>query len=187
MKLTGKLLIALVLAVGVAGAQAANIVNNGSFETGDFTGWTQTGNTGFTGVFAGNPAPGGGSFAAFFGPFGSIGGITQTLTTLPGQFYTISFAFEPDGGTPSFFSAVWGAQTLFSVTNPAASGYQVLSFLALATSLSTTLSFNFRDDPGFLFLDSVSVSASVPEPASLALLGIALGGMGFARRRTAKT
>src|ERR1700693_4217291 len=157
----GAMVAAMGLAVVVSGpAQAANIVTNGRFESGDFTGWTQTGNTGFSGVecpgvgFAG---PNDGACDAFFGPVGSVGGITQTLGTLPGRFYNIDFDFRPDGGTPSSFSAVWDAQpALFSVTNPAGSPYQVLHFLALATTPTTTLSFNFRDDPGFLFLDSVS-------------------------------
>jgi hypothetical protein len=70
------------------------------------------------------------------------------------------------------------------VTNAPASAYQILHFNALATASTTSLTFNFRDDPGFLKLDSVSVA--VPEPASLALLGIALGGMAFARRRKAQ-
>ena len=177
---------AMGLAVGISGpAHAAELVTNGSFETGDFTGWTQIGNTGFAGVecpgvgFAG---PGDGACDAFFGPVGSTGGIMQTLNTLPGRFYNINFDFRPDGGSPSSFSAVWDTQpALLSLTNPAASAYQVLHFTALATAATTSLSFNFRDDPGFLNLDSVSVA--VPEPGSLALLGIGMAGLWWKRRK----
>jgi hypothetical protein len=181
----GGMVVAIGLAVGTAQA-AVNLVVNGSFEDGTFSGWTQTGNTGFTGVecpgapFAG---PGDGNCDAFFGPVGSNGGITQNLATTIGQRYLISFDFQPDGGTPSFFSAVWDAQpALFSVTNPPASAYQVLSFVATATAATTSLSFNFRDDPGFLKLDSVSVS--LPEPGTMALLAIGMTGLLLRRRKT---
>lgn len=47
------------LTAGVGGPAyaAANLVTNGSFETGDFSGWTQVRNTGLSGVFC----PGAGS------------------------------------------------------------------------------------------------------------------------------
>jgi hypothetical protein len=178
----GGMVVAMGLAVGISGPAHAALVTNGSFETGNLDGWTLTGDTSFTGV-DGLAAPGDGNFAAFFGPVGSIGGITQTLDTLPGRFYNISFEFLPDGGAPSSFSAVWDTQPpLFSVTNPAGSPYQVLHFTALATAATTSLSFNFRDDPGFLHLDSVSVA--VPEPGSMALLGIGMAGLWWRRRKT---
>src|SRR6266404_6277665 len=181
MKALGRKLAAVAFAVATlsAGAAQANLIVNGSFETGDFTGWTLTGNTGFTGVecpgapFAG---PGDGNCDAFLGPVGSNGTLSQVLNTLPGRVYSINFDFQPDGGQTSFFSAVWDAQpALFSVTNPPASPYQVLHFTALATAATTSLSFNFRDDPGFLKLDSVSVA--VPEPGTMALLAIGLSGL----------
>src|ERR1700680_3727262 len=134
----GGMVVAIGLAVGTA--QADNLVTNGSFETRDFTGWTRSGNLGFTGVecpgapFAG---PGDGNCDALLGPVGSDGGLTQTLNTLPGRLYDVTFDFRPDGGTPSDFSAVWAGAPVFSVTNPAASAYQVLHFTDRAAGATT--------------------------------------------------
>ena len=184
----GGMVVAIGLAVGISGpAQAAvNLVTNGSFETGNFSGWTQTGNTGFTGVecpgvgFAG---PGDGACDAFFGPVGSDGGISQVIIgTVIGQHYVISFDFLADGGTPSDFSASFGGVTLVSRTNPAASPYQILSFNVTTAVANPVLAFNFRDDPGFLKLDSASVS--LPEPGTMALLAIGMTGLLLRRRKT---
>jgi hypothetical protein len=184
--LRGATLSLLTLAVAsIAPLSAGSIVNNGGFETGDFTGWTQIGNTSFDGVTCpGLGAVPEGSCEAFFGPVGSDGGIQQTLATTSGLQYLITFQFEPDGGTPSDFSATFDGSSLVSLTNPASSGFQFFSFIRTATSNSTVLAFNFRDDPGFLNLDAVTAS-SVPEPVSAALLGIGLGTLALARRRRA--
>ncbi|MGH8316086.1 MAG: PEP-CTERM sorting domain-containing protein [Steroidobacterales bacterium] len=179
----GAMVAAMGLAAGISGpAHAASVVVNGGFETGDFDGWTLSGNTDF---FTGVECPGA-PFAledncdAFFGPVGSDGTLAQDLPTLVGQFYNISFDFASDGGTPSDFSAFWGGMPLVSLTDPGAAT-QFLTFNALATAPTTTLSFNFRNDVGFLLLDSVS--AAVPEPGTMALLGISLACLWMGRRR----
>ena len=171
----------------------ADLVTNGGFETGDFTGWTQTGSTSFDGVQC--PGPGatvhGGNCSAFFGPVGSTGGISQNLATTPGTQYRIDFFFCLMAVTPSSFSATFGATTLRSLTNPTAGPYQEFSFIVTATLSSTALGFNFRDDPGFLFLDDVSVNAQFHSPPHshssppASARWVCLAGAGSGRRKAA--
>jgi len=169
-------------------APAQADVTNGGFETGNFSGWTQTGNTTFNGVQCPGPSAvvDSGNCSAFFGPIGSIGGIEQNVTTVAGQEYRILFSLMTDGGNPSSFSATFGTATLLSLTNPPASPMTDYAISALATSNSTTLSFQFRDDPGFAFLDSISV-VPVPEPSTWMMMLLGFGTIGLAMRRRRRT
>lgn len=168
-------------------AIAANLISNGGFEAGSFTGWTQVGNTASNGVQcpgSGAPTVLQGNCSAFFGPAGSTGGITQNVNLVAGQDYVLNFSYLPDGGNPSSIAvALGGTSYSFSRTNPAFSAgfINVQAFITPTTSGAGTLSFTFRDDPGFMFLDAVSFAA--PEPGSLALLGVGLAGLAAQRRR----
>ena len=190
--------IALTLSVLVLGTvgfahAGSNLVTNGSFETGDFTGWTLSGDTTFTGVCDVSTCPGGfapedGNYAAYFGPVGDTATISQTIATTPGDEYSLSFFLaNPVGGTPNYFSVTFGNSS-FSFTNfGVAFGWQQFTLTTVATTDQTNLSFTFRNDPSYWFLDNVTVQqsgGSTPEPGTLVLFGSgALGLAGFARRK----
>ena len=171
-------------------AAAQELVTNGGFENGDFSGFTQTGNPGSTGVFS-SPFVASGAFAAYFGPVGSTGGITQTLSTNAGQSYLISFDLRNfDGQTPNFYNVLFGGVSLFSATDSAAFNYTNFSTTATAVGASTELAFNFRHDPNYFLFDNVSVTAvtgAVPEPATWAMMLMGFGAMGVLLRRRRRT
>ena len=185
-----KLLVTAALAAAsftvAAPAQADPTLTNGEFETHDFTGWTGTGNTGFTGVQC--PGPGAtvniGNCSAFFGPVGSTGGISQNVTGLTGgQSYNLSFWLLLDGGSPGSVDVMFDGNSLLSVLNPPAnSPGQLYSFLVTPTGSAADLTFLFRDDPGFDYLDSVNIAA-VPEPSTWAMMLLSFAGLGFVAYR----
>jgi hypothetical protein len=136
-----------------------SLVHNGGFESGDLSDWTLSGNTGFLGVTSGSTPPNGGNFAAFAGPVGSLGNISQHIATQAGQQYDFSFDLQGDGGIPNEFLAQWNGTTITGshLVNAPAQGYTHYSFTETATSNDTVILLGFQNDPGFWFIDNVSV------------------------------
>ncbi len=177
----------VVLIVGAPAFASPNLVNNGSFETGDFTGWNQTGlEEVVTGPFYVYSGAQDGNWYSVWGNIGGDGSISQTITDSPGAHYTFSFWFASVGDNPSDFSAMWDATTVFSQTNPNTGvNWTEFSFAVTGTG-SDTITFNGRDDPSWMALDAISVTqqtGTTPEPSSLLLLGSGLLAVGGIIRR----
>jgi hypothetical protein len=133
------------------------LVQNGGFEFGDFTGWTTSGNFTFSSVVSSNSNSG--YYGGFFGPQATLGFLSQTVPTIPGQSYVIGFMLNNPGPmTNAEFRVSWNGIVLMDITNLFLAGWIPYEFIVPATGNSATLQFGFRDDPAYLGLDDVFVS-----------------------------
>ncbi|RJR45297.1 MAG: hypothetical protein C4567_03550 [Deltaproteobacteria bacterium] len=138
-----------------------NLVVNGNFETGDFTGWYHSQN----GLSITDTEPFDGKFAVFGFPVGpGICSLSQSFATTPGQSYRVSFWRE--GGVEGNFNllhAYWNTTPIPSINsvNDTTDGqYSCVSSTQVATGTLTKLEF-ISDKPrishGFR-LDNVHVN-----------------------------
>jgi subtilase family serine protease len=155
-----------------------SLVQNGGFETGSFSSWNLNGSASANSVSRSLVAPHSGDYAAVFGQVGSLAYLSQTVPTIPGQAYLLSFWLSnPSGGTPNQFVLNWNTNlsltnTLLNQTNLGEFTWTNEQFVVIATGTNSILQFGFEDEPGFLALDDVSL-ISIPQPmlAAAALTG----------------
>jgi len=145
---------------------ATSILQNGGFETGDFSFWTLSGDAGLNFV---QSAAGGygayvhsGLYGGVFGEPSILAYLSQVVQTTPGQLYQLSFWYtSPDGATPSEINASWNGAVVFDQVNPGI-GWNNVQMLVVASSTSTTVQFGLRNDPSYLGLDDVSLLQVFP-------------------------
>ena len=146
-----------------------SLVQNGGFEAGTFTNWTQSGNTNYTYVTSGDSEfVHSGTYGAELGPYGSLGYLSQTLPTFAGQNYLLSLWLDSPNIsgtlTPNEFSVSWNGGVIFNKLNIGKIGWTNLQFIVTATSSSTVLRIGFRHDPYYFGLDDVNVWP-IPNPS----------------------
>ncbi len=196
----------------VCGSITGNAIQNCGFESGDFTGWTLSGNlqggappNNYYGVDSAFPNSGryegyfgvqggGGSAIGSLGPFLAL---SQTLNLKPAQNYSLGFYLDQNApsripGYVNHFDFSFGGPEIFSETNAPNSGgaYKNYTF-TLATSsdpaaaANTQLLFHFQNDSDYFYLDDVYLTAagSVPEPANILLVSPMIAGLYLWRRK----
>ena len=199
----------------------ANLVANGSFENGNFvqntsfsgtmsvpvgstaiTEWTVIGNDEIAWINLNNPSgfqwgdlePSDGDWFLDLTEFPAdapFGGVSQNISTVVGENYTLSFDLGSStdwGNVPSAITVNAGsASQTFTSAQPANTNeWTTYSLTFAALSSITTISFTGASGFQYIGLDNVSVlgASAVPIPAAIWLFGAALVGfIGFGKRR----
>jgi hypothetical protein len=219
-------------------AAHANLVTNGGFESGNFTGWTvsgpsgsgcnqsfvvssvgdSSGCTGYAPISSSFVAPAAGAYAAY-AAFDGSGPLNRTLTqsfsiplgsntasvtwadalgfgsgwTFPlARVYSVNLLNGSGGLVANLLTESFTNQTGGILQNWTTHTSDISSYLPLLSGNTAEIQFNLYvpqsfTGPGVFALDQVSVNAgtTVPEPETLALMGLGLLAIAATRRRKA--
>lgn len=160
------LLSASVILSLMSAAQAAPLVANGSFETGDLSDWIigGVGDPSASNLLASSgawSASGGciGAPCVTFGPAG-VGGpgrLSQTMLLSPGIYRLTYDQANPSASATDQFAVSLGTNVLRNAVAEGAHGFQAYAHVSAVAGGSTVLAFGMRDDPSFLYVDNVAL------------------------------
>lgn len=176
-----------VLALSIAAPSArADLVFNGGFETGDFSGWSWSPAPGSSTAVSAGSAHGGTYRLRVTTGTTDFDELSQSLATLPGQQYEISF-WLLDSGLPSPTSGfeVWWEGTQVFGSSPVdvpGADWGLFTVPVTATGPGSLLRIRTYNADRVHSLDDISVNA-VPAPGAAVTGGIALAVVGRRRRR----
>ena len=200
-----KRILAALLGLSAMGspAMAVDLLVNGNFEastdpTTTPPGWSNIGHSDGVIPYSIGPLPAyDGNYFYDLGGYGNASGpigdgISQTVATIIGKTYTLSFGLSSEdvAGTSELQVLIGGQSTLFSLTSGGTyflKGFKTQTIEYVATSALTTISFletanssGGNNDP---LIDGVKFeTAAVPETATWAMMLVGFGALGTSMR-----
>jgi hypothetical protein len=197
--------IAVSLLATSAAASGINLVQNGSFATGDMSDWSATtcpsSDCDYAGWYVAASSPSA-TFPSAFAIITKCDGadcgnptsstppgdtISQSFATSAGQSYTLSFEYDPAEHIGSQLDVMWDGSVVpnGSLQNEQNDVWAFYTFTVTGTG-SDTLEFTGEADQAALILTDISVTANasptLPEPMSMTLIGGGLLGLGVMLR-----
>jgi hypothetical protein len=182
---TRGLFFAVVASVSLAStpAGAQNLIQNPSFETGDFAGWQLYGWPGSVSSISHT-----GAYGVYTFGVNVPGLVEQTISTVPGDVYRYSFWILDRTGIccGKYVAPIWDNQRIDFLTFVTAGQWTQLNYEVHATSVSTIVGAEFAYfGQGWAF-DDFALTHVTPEPSTLALIPVGLIGVGIAVKRRRK-
>lgn len=173
----------------------AGAAGNSSLNYTGFSNWTVSGGTvdliATPNSWKLKCAGGSGKCVDLDGSTGNAGILTSSLLTLGAGTYSLSFDISGNqrGGAADSFTLALGGFLNESFSFAPSTPWQTITrtFTVSGNSANSIIFNHAGGDNIGIMLDNVSLSKTdVPEPATLAMFGLGLIGLGFARRRQAR-